>query len=611
MTSPTAERSVRTDLPETSLRSEVLWHHVAETLRPPPLEPFSAWIEREVRLPEGLAAEPGPVTLWPHQRAVADSIGDPTAERVTWLKPVRSGFTFLIACAVARHVRDAPAPVIVLMPTADDARGIMVDDIEESIFASSPSLRGLLPEPSRDAKGRSTLLQRHFPGGTVKVISARAPRNLRRHTAKCVYADEVDAMETYEGDPLQLAERRTTTFRQRKLVAGSSPKLEATSLICRQYEESDKRVFEVRCPQCSGYFELLWKHVQWDEGAPDTARAVCPRHGCVIEEGEQKREAVEAGRWRATRPEVTNHHGYRSNALIGLLPALAWPNLVREWLAAQHDSDRLRVFINTRLAEPWSDDISPELSDAELSARAESFALDDMPREALMLTMGVDVQRDRLECVSCAWNKAGTTYVLAHETLWGPTDENEVWVELDQNLKRRFAHPAGGQLRYDAAGVDCGNDFDRVLAFTGPRLSRKVLALKGASGFGRAALTPSKSKLGHRRFFVAGVDPIKSKILSRLSRPDAFRFSNTLEGIFFEQLVSERRVTRMSRGRLVVRLEQIPGRENHCLDALVYADAAKAALRLDLDQREAELASPTPPKPAPQVWRSQFFDGLA
>jgi phage terminase large subunit GpA-like protein len=79
------------------------WDHVVAALRPPPVEPFSVWIEREVRLPEGLSAEPGKVTLHPWQVEVANSIGDPEVERVSWLKAVRSGFTFLLACAVARH----------------------------------------------------------------------------------------------------------------------------------------------------------------------------------------------------------------------------------------------------------------------------------------------------------------------------------------------------------------------------------------------------------------------------------------------------------------------------------------------------------------------------
>lgn len=297
--------------------NEALAHSLA-ALRPPPTESFSAWIERVVRLPEGLSAEPGKVTLHPWQVEIADSIGDAEVEKISWLKSVRSGFTVLLACAVARHVLDDAAPVIVLMPTADDARGIMVDDVEPLFEASS--LKGLLPEPSRDERGRSTLMQRFYPGGSVKVISAKAPRNLRRHTARCVYADEVDAMECIEGDPLMLAARRTMTYRNRKLVSGSSPRLESTSLICRLYEESDKRVFEIECPHCSERFELQWKDIRWPEGEPEKAHAVCP-NGCVIEEGEDKRRAVEAGRWRATAPHVKGHHGYRSNGLISLLPA--------------------------------------------------------------------------------------------------------------------------------------------------------------------------------------------------------------------------------------------------------------------------------------------------
>jgi phage terminase large subunit GpA-like protein len=105
-----------------------LWSRVSEALRPPPVETLPEWIERVIRLPEG-TAQPGKVTLHPHQRAIAESIGG-EVERVTWLKSVRSGYTFLIACAIARHVLDDSCHAIVLMPTEADARGVVVDDLE-------------------------------------------------------------------------------------------------------------------------------------------------------------------------------------------------------------------------------------------------------------------------------------------------------------------------------------------------------------------------------------------------------------------------------------------------------------------------------------------------
>jgi len=52
---------------------------------------FSAWIERNVALPQGLTAEPGPIVLAPYMREIADAIGDPSIERVTVLKSARVG----------------------------------------------------------------------------------------------------------------------------------------------------------------------------------------------------------------------------------------------------------------------------------------------------------------------------------------------------------------------------------------------------------------------------------------------------------------------------------------------------------------------------------------
>ena len=44
---------------------------------------LAAWIEHTVHLPQGLAAEPGRVKLWPWQVEIADAISDPAHERVT------------------------------------------------------------------------------------------------------------------------------------------------------------------------------------------------------------------------------------------------------------------------------------------------------------------------------------------------------------------------------------------------------------------------------------------------------------------------------------------------------------------------------------------------
>jgi phage terminase large subunit GpA-like protein len=167
-------------------------------------------------------------------------------------------------------------------------------------------------------------------------------------------------------------------------------------------------------------------------------------------------------------------------------------------------------------------------------------------------------------------------------------------------------------LKVDAAAIDAGDGghYDSVMAFANARLSRRVLAVKGAAGFARPAIQLAKTKRG--RLFIVGVDAIKSQIMTRLARGRSIRFSHTLTPSYFEMLASERRVVRMARGRPVARFERKPGARAEALDALVYALAAKAALALNaaaFDQRADELSMPTPPPPPrPPAIRSAWME---
>ena len=201
-------------------------------LIPPPRLRLSEWIESHIALPEGVSAQPGPVRLWPFQREIADAIGDPLVERVTLVKPVRVGFTTLLTSAVASFVANEPAPILCLLPAEADCRDYVVSDIEP-IFAASKAVADALAD-DREEGERNTLLSRRFPGGSLKVVAAKAPRNLRRHNVRVLFIDEADAMEaSSEGSPILLAERRTLSFPDRKIVLGSTPVHEETSHVLR------------------------------------------------------------------------------------------------------------------------------------------------------------------------------------------------------------------------------------------------------------------------------------------------------------------------------------------------------------------------------------------
>ena len=233
---------------------------VANALRvliPPQRLRLSDWIEENVVLPDGVSAQPGHVRLWPFQREIADVIGDPLIERVTLVKPVRVGFTTLLTSAIAAFVANEPAPILCLLPAEADCRDYVVSDVEP-IFAASKAVADALADDSEDGE-RNTLLSRRFPGGSLKVVAAKAPRNLRRHNVRILFIDEADGMEaTAEGSPIMLAERRTLSFPDRKIILGSTPVHDETSNVLRAYAQSDRRIFEVPCPECGAMYRNHW-----------------------------------------------------------------------------------------------------------------------------------------------------------------------------------------------------------------------------------------------------------------------------------------------------------------------------------------------------------------
>jgi phage terminase large subunit GpA-like protein len=565
-------------------------------LIPPGRLRLSEWIEQTIVLPEAVSAMPGRVRLFPYQRAICDSISDPAVERVTLAKAVRIGFSSLLTAAIGNFAINDPSPILLLLPTESDARDVMVSEIEP-VFQATPALRGLLATDAEDAE-RNTLLSKRFPGGSLKVVAARAPRNLRRHTARILLCDEVDAMEAgTEGAVLKLAERRTLSFANRKIVIGSTPLFLDGSPVLRSYATSDQRIYEVPCPDCGAFNEIMWGQIEWLPDQPEAAAFRCPNCKGLIHE-RYKAGMVADGEWRALRPEVIGHHGYRINALVSLLANASWGKLATEFLDVKDDPAELQTFVNTILAQGWRES-GEQIDEAALIRRVEPFDLNRIPEEVLAITCGCDVQDDRLEVSTCGWTRRNECLVLEHAIIFGAFTDEATWLELDELLRARWKHPGGGMLRVDAAVIDAGDGdhYDTVMNFCTPRRSRRIFAGKGFSG-ARPGFALAKNKRLGGRLALIGVDTLKTAIYDRLQRGATIRFSDTLEPVYFEQLASERRVIHYVKGRPVRRFERIGRKAAESLDALVYAYAARQAFQINFDHRENRLNQtvPTPPR---------------
>jgi phage terminase large subunit GpA-like protein len=484
------------------IEAATLYATVRQAWRPPLKMDLSAWIESFVRLPSVASALPGPVKLFRYQKGIADAISDSSIVRITLVKSAQVGFSTVLTATIGHFVVNDPSAILCLLPTEADARGYMVSDVDP-IFQATPCLRVAMTV-DKGEDDRNTLLSRRFSGGSLKVVAAHAPRNLRRHVARFLLIDEADACEvSTDGDPIELAEKRTLTFSNRKIIIGSTPKFLESSAVLKAYAESDQRVFECPCPECGAYTEILWQHIVWEADKPETAAFKCPHCEALIEE-RHKPAMVESGHWRITKPDVQGHAGFRWNALVSTLPNCRWPILAASFLTAkrlkdQGDPAKLQAFINTVLGQGWGDG-AEMVDEADLITRIEPIGLDRLPNEALVIVAGIDVQDDRLEVSLVAFDKHDVAYVLAHVILWGSPDDDTLWQELDELLRTRWRHPYGGSIGVDATAIDSGDGewTQRVYDFAFPRTSRRIMAIKGMFG-SRPVIQISKGKVATRR----------------------------------------------------------------------------------------------------------------
>lgn len=582
-----------------------------EALRPVELRPLSRYIEDVVRLPSGLSAVPGAISLWGFQRGICDAMVDPEIEKVTVCKGARLGYSTILAGAVGFYCKVDPSSILTVLPTEDDVSSWIASQLE-AIFAVSPELRDAIPTVRRGPFGDySTKRFRRFPGGSLRVVAARASRNLRAHTARILIVDEADACEIGdEGSPIMLAERRTLSFSDRKILIGSTPGNSTTSIVHNSYLTSDQRIYVCPCPSCGAEHEITWADIRWPEGKPQEAAWCCPSCG-VLHPDEYKRDMVEAGRWLVTKPEVKGHAGFRLSCLIAPHAPAAWPKLAQEWIVAKRRPETLKPFVQTILGQVWRDDDEDGVQPHELQALAEPISLESIPEEVLFLTSGVDIQHDRIEISTLGFTEDDEWLVCDHRQLYGDPQKEEIWTDLADFLGERYPHEAGGTLTRDAVCIDAadGQTMQRVLAFCAGHRNLRLIPVKGASG-SRPPLTPTASKR-NRTLMVCGVDGLKTRLFDRLAKRDGIRFSKALPLAYFEQLAgSERVVVRYSRGQPSRVFERYPGRLAESLDCFVYALAARSAVGANPARRRQEVASRVALKPqVPTTIRSAWLEG--
>lgn len=599
--------------------------HILAAFRQPRRLTVSQWADEHRVLDERFAAEAG---RWrtdraPYAREWMDSATCKWVRRVSIMASTQVGKTEAANNVLGYFVHQQPAPAMLVMPRADDARLAAERRILPMIHAS-PGLRDELTDRAHDTKAREIAFRR----SVLYFRAAQSPADLASVPVRVICGDEIDKWPAWTGkeaNPLSLLAERTHTYPRSHLIFLTSTPTTRDGLIAREYEDGDQRSFLVPCPHCQTFQALRWRNLHWDRERITTARDMrverkawfaCERCGGQIED-EHKPAMMRAGVWvprhytleqwlaGAREADRVEHRSYHIWAAYS--PWLPWWRVAAEFLSSKDEPSRLMNFTNSWLAEVWEERLD-DVGDEAVAACLEQRRQREVPPEVQLITGSVDVQKDRLEWSVHGWGLNEETWLLA-------AGKVTTWEELAEAVV--LSTWGDRKLRPRAVLIDSRYRRDEVIHFA-RQFAPVVRMIAGVERdspipFGTQRLDRhprTGAVMPGMQVWTINVGMFKDLAHARLARALEKDAGHTgrihlpidLPEDYVKQLSSEHKVRQRSGSRMRTRWTLRPGQQrNEAWDLLVYQIAAARMIRADLLRDDAQLvglpAAPTPSSP--------------
>lgn len=510
------------------------------------------------------------------------------------------------------YMHQEPSPLMYVAPKADLAEAWSKERFVKSVSAT-PVLKDIF-KSNRRGEG-NTITQKQFTGGQISIVSARNPADLAMRAVRVVMFDECDKYpmntgssgggEGGEGDPITVAWGRATTYgkRAKKLVA-CSPTIKHKSRVEQEYENSNMSIFQQKCPHCEDLQSLTWVnvHIPRDENEVfdhQNACIVCP--DCSVPWSESDRHySIRNGEWLATKPEVTWHHGYKVSALAS--PFTPVPVLAKEFANAQGNPEKLKAFKNTRLAETWAEaGEKPEWR--TLYDRREAYPTQIVPEGMVILTCGIDVQKDHIYYEVVAWGKKNESYSIDKGVINGKFEDDEFVEALTLFCDSTYKDHNGVDVIMSKICIDSGYNTNEVYKFCRNYGSSRVVPVKGDGGLQVSVGTPRPVDVlidgtRHSRglqLWAVGVSVIKEQVYRWFNAkaptdeaqekgatfPTGYCHFPMYDEEYFKQITAEQLVTRTNKRGYSISEWETTRKDNHLLDCRVYARAGAVMLQID------------------------------
>ena len=454
----------------------------------------SEWADKYRILDRKVSPEPGPwhTSRVPYTKEPMDSFVDPSIEKIVLVWGTQSAKTSVIENCAAYAISEDPGPMMAVYPNDDLARFISENRFKP-IFGSTENIK------EKWNQRRSSKDEIQFEDMIFSFAGSNSPADLSSKPTRYLFMDETDkypSSSSIEANPIKLATERTKNFHDKKIIMASTPTVKWKH-IWQELERADilKR-FYVPCPHCGHYQTLKFNidgnkkgGIHWIGGSGadpnvvrETAWYSCEDCGGVIRD-QDKMEMLDLGEWRNEKdiPDyLARSVAYHLNSIYS--PWVTFGDVAHEFLTTHKDPENFQNFINSWLAEPWEDKAVSFKAEVVLE-RQDDHGFEEVPKDAVFLTMGVDVQKDHFFWVVRAWGTKLTSWLVAH-------GRSETWAEIETLINQTWTNPQGDQYIVWKCCIDAGYNADEVYDFC--TFIPHALPTKGASHPMRTPYTRAK-----------------------------------------------------------------------------------------------------------------------
>jgi len=278
---------------------------------------------------------------------------------------------------------------------------------------------------------------------------------------------------------------------------------------------------------------------------------------------------------------------------------------MRDFFARKDDPTELQTWWNQTLGRVWTKqgDVPPWKPLYDRS-RGGEFERNKPHDWALLLTCGVDVQRDRLELEIVGWGEGKRSQSIDYRVIPGDTSDLSAsgpWEAIRRMVRdERWEHSTGAQLSLSCTAIDSGYQTQTVYTFCREFQQPQVVPIKGSDTQTAMVGIPKPMDVTERgrkirrgvNLWPVGSSLIKGEVFSflKLERPTDESGLDLPPGWcdfpeygedYFQGLCSEQLTrTKNRRGFTVTVWEKIRER-NEPLDCRVYSRAAASIKGLD------------------------------